>query len=222
MEEIQQKGINMEAVTATTSSAPVAQTETGSPNAQSFTPSTEAAPIKVSDWTSSLNDDLKGYAQVKGFKDPQTVLDSYRGLEKLMGAPKDRLLKLPEKADAPEWNDIYSKLGRPSDPKEYKFDGVEGVDPKLEGWARENFHKLGLSQKQGESLLKSYRELETVESQAQTEQKQMAIKTQEESLKREWGSAFDQNVQVAKQAASKFGFDTKKGLELPTQSNHKS
>jgi len=199
----------MEAAQATTSSAPVAQTETGAPNAQPFTPSTEATEIKVSDWTSSLNEELKGYAQTKGFKDPQTVLDSYRGLEKLMGAPKDRLLKLPEKADAPEWNDIYAKLGRPNDPKEYKFEGVEGVDPKIEGWARENFHKLGLSQKQGESLLKSYRELETVESTAQAQSKQVALKNQEDMLKKEWGSAFDQNIQVAKKAAAQFGFDGK-------------
>lgn len=211
----------MEAAQATTStqtqSAPVAQTETGAPNAQSFTPSATAAEIKVSpsDWTTGFNDELKGYIQAKGFKDPNSLLDSYRGLEKLMGAPKDRLLKLPEKADAPEWNEIYSKLGRPQDPKSYKFEGIEGVDPKLEGWARENFHKLGLTQQQGENLLKSYRELETTESKNLMEQKQNSIKSQEETLKKEWGSAFDQNIQVARKAAAQFGMDAKTidGLE---------
>lgn len=199
----------------TTTSTPVAQTETGSPNAQSFTPSATTTEIKVSpngmesEWYKSFNDDLKGYVQNKGFKDPQSVVESYKNFEKLMGAPKDRLLKLPEKADAPEWNEVYTKLGRPSDPKEYDFKLPEGSDPVFDSWARENFHKLGLTKTQAETLMKGYTELNTKLGTDMNDKMQMQIKEQELNLKKEWGAAFDQNVQVAKKAAAQFGLDGK-------------
>jgi len=224
----------MEAATATTS-APATSLRTAepaaaqptntnyavSPTAEAVTPSNAPLNIKVSntttdssDWMGGFNEELKGYVQAKGFKDPASVVDSYKGLEKLLGAPKDRLLKLPEKEDASEWGDIYNKLGRPQTPKDYKFETVEGVDPKLGEWAKENFHKLGLSQKQGEALLKSYKELETVETTSQLEQKQYAIKNDMESLKKEWGAAFEQNSMIVDKAAQQFGFDEEKLVKL--------
>jgi len=200
----------------TTTSTPVAQTETGSPNAQSFTPSVTTTEIKVSpgdasngEWFKGFNDDLKGYVQTKGFKDPQSVVESYKNFEKLMGAPKDKLLRLPEKADAPEWNDVYSKLGRPQDPKGYEFTLPETMDKEFEGWAKENFHKLGLTKKQGEDLIKGYVELNTSKETAFNSQIQAKAQEQEANLKKEWGAAFDQNIQVAKKAATQFGLDGK-------------
>lgn len=197
----------MEAATATTSGAPDAQ--------QTVTPSTNEVPITVSDgtppaqateWFNGFNDELKGYVQTKGFKDPQTVVESYRGLEKLMGAPKDRILKLPEKADAPEWNDIYAKLGRPQDGTGYKFELPKDTNPAFESWARENFHKLGLTKAQGEALMKGYMELNSNHQNELTSQKQSAFQNQEAALKKDWGAAYDQNVQAARIAANQFGF----------------
>jgi hypothetical protein len=185
------------------------------PNAESVIPSSSPGEIKVSnagngtptDWSGHFNSDLKGYVQAKGFKDPESVVDSYRGLEKLLGAPKDKLLRLPDKEDSAEWGDIYSRLGRPQTPKDYKFDMPADTDPAFESWARDNFHKLGITQKQGENLLKSYTELGSSREQAFTQQKEFQLKSQEDGLKREWGAAFDQNIQVAKKAATQFGFD---------------
>lgn len=218
----------MEAATTTTStqSTPPANTAPANaaagsngaaPNVQSFTPSATTAPINVTaagtntdgEWFKNFNDDLKGYVQTKGFKDPQAVVESYKNFEKLMGAPKDKLLKLPEKADAPEWNDVYAKLGRPADAKEYKFDLPKESDPAFEAWARENFHKLGLTKNQAENLMKGYVELSTNQAKLSTEARQTELKAQEDSLKKEWGSAFDQNTQVAKKAATQFGIDGK-------------
>jgi len=193
-----------------------ASTPQAAPNVEAVTPNATAAPINVTpngatnaEWYSTFNDDLKGYVQNKGFKDPQSVVESYKNFEKLMGAPKDRLLKLPEKADAPEWNDVYSKLGRPADPKEYEFKLPEGSSPEFESWARENFHKLGLTKNQAETLMKGYNELNTKLGTEMTEKMQQSIKEQEVSLKKDWGAAFDQNVQVAKKAATQFGLDGK-------------
>ena len=73
------------------------------------------------DWTSGFNDELKGYVTSKGFKDPASVLESYRNSESLIGKLKgvgsDRIIGLPEKADAPEWKDNWNKLGTPKEAK---------------------------------------------------------------------------------------------------------
>jgi hypothetical protein len=158
------------------------------------------------DWTSGLAEDMRGYVQSKGFKDPGSVVDSYRNLEKLMGAPKERLLRLPDKEDAPEWNDIYSRLGRPTDPKEYKLD----VPPELGGpesfaWAGPAFHKAGISKRQAETLMGEWRqhaEKQMGDSRAQYQQK---IDSDISGLKKEWGMAHDQNIAAAKIAAKQLG-----------------
>jgi hypothetical protein len=182
-------------------------------NVEAIIPSANAQDIRVqnsmsgqTDWTASLNEDLKGYIQTKGFKDPASVVDSYRGLEKLIGV-KDKLLKLPDNDDQAAWNEVYDKLGRPKDPKDYKFELPKETNPEFESWARDNFHKLGLTKKQGEELLKGYVELNSNTVQKQEQAKQIDLKAQEDNLKKSWGHAFDQNVQMAKNAAAQFGFD---------------
>src|SRR5690606_18358521 len=96
----------------TTAAAPAAATTTTTtPAAPAATTTTQTT---ATDWTSGFSDDLKGFVQNKGFKDPASVLDSYRNLEKLMGTPKERLLRLPENMDdANAMGEIYTRLGRP-------------------------------------------------------------------------------------------------------------
>src|SRR4051812_22872278 len=63
-------------------------------------------------WYGGVADaELRGFAELKGWKSPDDALVSYRNLEKLQGVPPERLLKLPEKADDPAWSEIHGKLG---------------------------------------------------------------------------------------------------------------
>lgn len=165
-------------------------------------PSGDSSP---SDWTTGLNDDLKGYVQTKGFKDTASAIDSYRNLEKLMGAPKERLLKLPEKEDDPAWKDIYKRLGTPDTPDAYKVESKVGADPEFSKWAKSAFHEMGLTMKQAEGLASKFNEYSTgLTTKFQTDAQ---VKAQESaaSLKKDWGLAHDQNVALAKKAAAAFG-----------------
>ncbi len=169
------------------------------------------APAAPTEWTTGLNEDLKGYVQNKGFKDPGSVLDSYRNLEKLIGVPKERLLKLPEKMDdANAMNDIYSKLGRPATPDEYKIEAAKGGDDTFAKWAKGTFHELGLSKAQAEKLVNKFGEFSQGTTKQQFEQHQAKVQQEELALKREWGGAFDQNVKVSQKAMQKFGLDSDK------------
>lgn len=191
----------------TTTATPPATTTEGS--AATTTQATST------DWTASFNDDNKGYVQNKGFKDPSSLLDSYRNLEKLVGVPADRVLKLPEKDDAPEWAGIFERLGTPKDPKEYKIDlPKEGGDPVLAANAREMFKAAGLTTKQASTLVEKWNAAQTAGKAAQVEQYNTQVNQDMTALKKEWGAAYDQEIGLAKLAANGLGFDQTKISQL--------
>lgn len=162
------------------------------------------------DWTSGMTDDHRQFVAGKGFKDPAAAIDSYRNLEKLLGGPKEKLFRIPDKEDAPEWGDIYNRLGRPEKADDYKLDlPNQGGDEAFAGWARKNFHELGLTRKQAEGLASRWNEYATgLTTQQQSLQSQEA-QIQELNLKKEWGGAFDQNMAIAKRAVNGLGIDAK-------------
>ena len=164
---------------------------------------TPPATPPAADWTTGMNELHKGVVTAKGWNDINAVMDSYTGLEKLMGAPKDKLLRIPDDfGDEKAMGEVYDRFGRPKEAKEY---GFKAADEKMDKWARETFHKLGLSANQGKALMESYDALAKAENEAadgtfkaQNEQKINALKT-------EWSNAYEQNVNTAKAAAAQFG-----------------
>lgn len=166
----------------------------------------DAAP--PASWTQGFNDELKGYVELKGFKDPASVVESYRNFEKLRGAPQERILTLPEKEDDPAWNDVWNKLGRPATPKDYKFNvPKENGDEKFAEWAQETMHKLNIPRKQAEALVEKWNEFAGSKLTEQRTASEAQVLKESNDLKKEWGQAYDQNVQMGRQAVKAFGFD---------------
>jgi hypothetical protein len=161
------------------------------------------------DWTSGLNEDFKGFVQNKGWKDPTQVVDSYRNLEKLLGAPQDQVIKLPKEDDAAGWEAVMNRLGRPATPDAYKLPVPEGDKGEFAKWASDVFHKAGLSEKQGKAIAEAWN-AQTLNMQSGAKEAYTAKVTQEQTaLKKEWGAAHDQNMAVAQRAAREFGADPK-------------
>lgn len=160
---------------------------------------TVAAPAE---WTTGFNDDMKGYITNKGFKDPGTLVESYRNLEKLVGVPKERLLKLPENLeDAAQMGEIYTRLGRPEKPEGYGFKGENDFGKMASG----KLFELGISRKQGEELGKWWDGYIAETNKAQDAKLVADNTAQAEALKKNWGPNYDQNLKVAKGAAQEFG-----------------
>jgi hypothetical protein len=187
----------------TQSSAPAS----GAPTTSSAPPAPAAAPAS-SDWTTGFNDDLKGYVQNKGFKDPSVLADSYRNLEKLIGAPQDKILKLPaDMKDQAAMAEIFNKLGRPGKPEDYKLNLPEGSGEEFGKWARGTFHELGLTASQAEALSTKWNELQAAQAQSQTGATEATFNQQREALKKEWGAAYEQNAKIVDKAAQALGVD---------------
>lgn len=180
---------------------------TGSGAGATGTGAAGAANPPVSTWTEGFDDDLSSYVKTKGFTDSKTVVESYRNLEKLRGVPENRLLKLPEKDDAPEWGDVWDKLGRPKEAKEYKFDLPEGADPKFADWAKGNFHKNNVPRKAAEGFVKEWNAYATKMANDQKVEAQAKATQASEQLTKEWGAAFNEKNVLADRALALLGDD---------------
>jgi hypothetical protein len=132
----------------------------------------------------------------------------------------------PQKSWEPggkEYTEFYNALGRPEAPEKYPTPEVQleagvTVDENLMKAARENFHKLGLSDVQFKGVLEYY--LNSVNGQVKAE-KDSTIAAQrqaDEALRKEWGQKYEMNSELARVAFAKYAdpefiqYATEKGL----------
>lgn len=188
------------------------------PAAPSPPPGASAAP--TGDWTTTLDDDSKGYIANKGFKSPAEVLNSYRNLEKLHGAGPEKLVKLPEDMNTPEGRALRERLGAPKEAKDYGLDKImpaadKGGDPKLAEWAAGVFHEIGLPVRDAEKIMTRLNERNQASLTAAKENYVSMLSQGETALKKEWGAAYDQNINLARQGMKALELDGKEvdGLE---------
>lgn len=155
-------------------------------------------------WWDNIEDaDLKGYVQNKAWKDTTELANGYRNLEKLLGSEK---IPMPKgDTDAEGWSRVYDALGRPKSAEDYNLPVPEGDPGDFAKAAAGKFHELGISAKQASALAEWWNS--TAAGQREQMMQQSAQATQQDlaALQREWGQAFDENVQLAKQATREFG-----------------
>ena len=173
-----------------------------------------AAPIaeapEAPSWTAGLAEDAQGYVENKGWKGADQMLDSYRNLEKAMGAPGDQVLHLPKNAeDAEAWGKVYSKLGRPEDASGYELNGPEvpegslDLTPDLASWA----HEAGLSKTQAQSIFEKYNGRMEQAVQEHENQRLEQASADEAALRKDWGGAWEENVAAGSRFRQKFGIN---------------
>lgn len=140
-----------------------------------------------------LPEDLKGDLQTLArFKSPVELAKSYVHLNRKRN---DALAMPGEDAKPEEWDQFYSKLGRPEKPEAYELKAPEGVqasDDLLKTF-REIAHKSGMTPKQAQAAFEAYH--------ASNQAAEAAYKTKVEEalggLKKEWGEKYDQEVGAA-------------------------
>lgn len=147
-----------------------------------------------------LPDDLKSDASLKDIKNVSELAKSFIHAQKLVGAEK---VVLPGKeATDEDWGKVYDQLGRPKDPESYGLRPREGVDETIiskegvDGYAQ-FAHKTGLTTKQANANLDFFTDIKVAEKAAELEAINQRNEANIESLKEEFGNAFDKNVQIA-------------------------
>ena len=168
-------------------------------------------------WTDTLDEELKTHATTKGWdklEPDKAVIEavkSHRALEKLAGVPAERLLRLPDKDDAPEWEDLRKRLPRPKEASEYKFDEVKfkdgtPADETFTGFARSLAHELGLPVAQATKMAQAF--IEYADKDAMEAQTELTTRRAAEQamLDAQWGTRKDVNLFLAQKGAEVMGF----------------
>lgn len=158
-------------------------------------------------WYDGAPQDVAAFVQNKGWDNPLKVVDSYRNLEKTLGAER---IALPGKDAKPdEWGAVWNKLGRPEAPDKYQFPKVEGVEmdkAKVDAVAK-LMHETGVTQAQAEKLFGWYAGdmKAAIDGHKQSEETRKTQAT--EALKGEWKDKFDAQLDLAKRAFNSFADD---------------
>lgn len=155
-------------------------------------------------WRDSLPEDIRQNPALLPFSDISGLAKSYIHAQSAIG--KKGVIPPGEKASEEEWANFYKSVGVPeldkyslSLPEGRKFD--EGSVGKFKALA----HKHGLLPKQAQAIFDHLVNEETEARKASAIQSQREMEEQIGGLKKEWGQAYDQQLNLAKQAVKKFG-----------------
>lgn len=175
-------------------------------------------------WAEGADEATAAYITNKGWDSPVKAIESYRNLEKLLGADKaGNAIVLPKAdADPKEWGAVYDRLGRPADIKGYDVKVPEGGDAKFQESMLGVAHELGLSKQQAEGLFGKFNEASAAAVKAAADQKAVDFVAQDNEIKAEWGQAYQQNVATAQAAMRALGLDAATVDKLSDAMGHKA
>ena len=162
------------------------------------------------DWKSTLPDELKNDATLQNFNNVEDLAKTVVHQQKRLG----NTISIPKTDE--EYNDVYTKLGRPEDATKYTVNIPEDYQPFFEQRNLEEFtnvaHKIGLSDKQVGALLEY--QMNTIKHEEENEPAEISRqKAETESvLKQEWGYDYDKKVAAADRALAVYGDDELKDL----------
>jgi hypothetical protein len=171
-------------------------------------PSPTAAPAANDGawWGKIENQDVRTWAEAKGFKDPLSAVESAYNLEKLVGFDKaGRTIVIPDENATPEQvKAFHAKIGVPETAAGYTLPVPDGADPAFASEAASWFHKHGVPAKAAEGIVTEWNakmQAAQVES-----DKQFEIQSGQEfdAWASEQGAALNQNQELARRASAQF------------------
>ena len=182
--------ITQEAVPVETTS-----TETTQPTAIKSTVSNGDTPVS---WKSSISEEFRNDPNIEKFTEIDALAKSYINATRMIGQDK---VAVPNKnSTEDQWNEVYSKLGRPETADEYALN-IESEAVALDDGAIKNFaeqsHKLGLNNTQAQGILEFYKNSMENDMQQSTVNTETAQAQAEQELRAEWGKEFDNQISKA-------------------------
>jgi len=155
----------------------------------------------------SLPQEYRDAVRAKGWKAPADAIKSYLELESFSrGGPREELVRISKEPTQEQLNEVFTKIGRPASAKDYKFgeEVSKALDKSLLDGFADQAHKMGLSQTQADALTKWFYGSD------QERAKGIASKMRDEAasamqkslgiLQKEWGTGFDQNMNLVQRA----------------------
>ena len=179
------------------------QTETVVQNNTEATPQTvltETEQPKELNFKDLIPENFREEKSLENFNNMEDFVKSYLHAQKLVGADK---IPVPNKhATEEDWNEVFKRLGAPSDPNDYKYDFKDQeMDQAQVQEFNKTAHRLGLLPKQAEGLIKFYNEMNVNNAASQEEAAAQSQMNVEAELKKEFGPQFNKRLDQAKRLA---------------------
>ena len=149
----------------------------------------------VSTWKSSISEEFRNDPNIEKFTEIDALAKSYINATRMIG--QDKVVVPNKNSTDDQWNEVYSKLGRPESADKYKLE-MKSESVAMDKSAMKNFaeqsHKLGLNNKQAQGILEFYKNnMEGSQQQARIDT-ETAQSQSEQELRKEWGRDFDSKV----------------------------
>ena len=157
---------------------------------------------EVADWKTALPDDLKSAKSLASIKSVEDLAKGYVNAQSVVGRRFEDLT--PE-----QLSEYYTAQGRPETPDGYNFEVPEGlqVDKDIQDWYKQKAHELGLNETQAKSMYEDFAKMEAEKVNQAAELQAIEMEKQAEQLKKDFGPAFDERVELANRALKEFGGD---------------
>lgn len=159
-----------------------------------------------------LPEKIRGEAYFKDIKSLDALADIALNQAKLIGADKATLLQLPKGPDDKDgYSALYAKLGRPEAadkyviPKRGENQDYSAAEQAFQKSMLPVLHEIGMSQSQVEKLVPAWNAMQDATNKANGDALTANAKKSEEALRAEWGAAYDEKVDLAKQALAQYG-----------------
>jgi hypothetical protein len=163
--------------------------------------------VSTEDWRTAIPEEIRDHKSLSHINDIGALAKSYVHAQQMIGA--DKVVIPGRSATDDEWNEFYTRIGRPESPENYNLsleslpEGVE-ADEGMLGWFSETAHKAGMTPQQAQVMLDAYNQL-TGESLNMTSQEaEMKVANVEQELRSEFGQAFDDKLAIANGVLSEF------------------
>lgn len=174
-------------------------------------PVSDPAP-STAPWFAALDPEHQGHLQNKGWDklDPAAaaveLTKAWKGAEKLIGIPKDELLRLPKQGDAEAEKAFWNKLGAKEKPEEYdlsnlKFKDGKPLDDDFAGVLRQAAHELHLPADKASAFTQRIMGHMDADGEKKAALATATKAAEDAKLAASWGAQRDVNMAVAQRAA---------------------
>ena len=189
-EQITQETVPVETATPST--------ETVQPTATPSTVAKSDTPITPSSWKESISEEFRSDPSIEKFTEIDALAKSYINATKMIG--QDKVVIPTNNSTEDQWNEVYSKLGRPESADKYSLDATSEIvqmdDSAIKSFAEQS-HKLGLNNKQAQGILEYYKNNMEGTAQQSRIDTETAQTQAEQQLRQEWGRDFEGKVKQA-------------------------
>lgn len=163
------------------------------------TPQTIEQPSTVAkSWKETISEEFRNDPNISKFTEIDALAKSYINATRMIG--QDKVAVPNENSTEDQWNEVYSKLGRPESADKYKLEVKSETAPLDESAIKqfaENAHQLGLNNKQAQGILEFYKNSMEGSIQQAKIDTETAQANAEQELRKEWGRSYDENIKKA-------------------------